>query len=72
MDDSATKKIRDLKLQIAKLEKELIQTQHTLGLQGWLKTGHAGQISKTAQKDRRRIEEKLQDLRTRLAALEAS
>jgi hypothetical protein len=70
MDEATQKKIRDLNLKIAKLEKELVQTQHTLGLQSWLKAGHAGQLSRTAQKDRLRIEEKIGDLKSQLNALE--
>ncbi len=71
MNEVQEKKSRDLKLKIARLEKELKQSQHTMNLQGWLRAGHAGQISRAAEKDKQRIDEKLSALRAELGALEA-
>ncbi len=69
MDEATQRKVRELKLKILMLEKELKQSQHTMGLQGWLKAGHSGQISRAAAKDRSRIEEKLELLREQVRAL---
>jgi hypothetical protein len=66
MDEAAERKIRDLKLKILKAEKELAATQHTMNLGAWLKAGHAGQIHRTAEKDRLRLEAKLVELKAKL------
>lgn len=71
MDELTTKKVRDLKLKITNLEKELTQTQHTMGLQGWLKAGHSGQIARNADKDRKRIEAKIAELKSQILSLES-
>ncbi|MBI5059766.1 hypothetical protein HZB60_08315 [candidate division KSB1 bacterium] len=54
------------------MEKELTQTQYTLNRGAFLRAGHAGQIARNADKDRARIQEKLDDMRTKLAALGGS
>jgi hypothetical protein len=66
MDEATERKIRDLKLKILKVEKELAATQHSANLGSWLHAGHAGQIQKTAERDRKRLEAKLEELRAQL------
>jgi hypothetical protein len=66
MDEATERKVRDLKLKILKTEKELAATQHTMNLGAWLKAGHAGQIHRTAEKDRLRLEAKLAELKAKL------
>ena len=66
MDEATERKVRDLKLRILKTEKELAATQHTMHLGAWLGAGHAGQIHRTAEKDRLRLEAKLEELKAKL------
>ncbi len=66
MDEATEHKVRDLKLKILKAEKELAATQHTMNLGAWLHAGHAGQMHRSAEKDRARLEAKLEELRTKL------
>ena len=69
MDDAAERKVRDLKLQILKVEKELAKTQSSAHLGAWLHAGHAGQIQRTAERDRQRLETKLAELKAKLEEL---
>jgi hypothetical protein len=71
MDDTTERKVRDLKLKILQTEKELSGTQHHTGVAAMLRAGHPGQLAKTAERERKRLETKLEDLRARLAAVEA-
>ena len=69
MDEATERKVRDLKLKILKTEKELAATQHTMNLGAWLGAGHAGQMHRTAEKDRQRLEAKLAELKAKLEEL---
>lgn len=66
MDEATERKIRDLRLKILKVEKELAARQHSANLGTWLHAGHAGQIQRTAERDRQRLETKLEALKTKL------
>ncbi len=66
MDEATEHKVRDLKLQILKAEKELAATQHTMNLGAWLGAGRAGQMHRSAEKDRARLEAKLAELKAKL------
>lgn len=69
MDEATERKIRDLRLKILKVEKELAARQHSANLGTWLHAGHAGQIQRTAERDRQRLETKLKELKTKLEAV---
>ncbi len=69
MDEATEHKVRDLKLKILKTEKELAATQHTMNLGAWLHAGHAGQMHRSAEKDRVRLEAKLEELKGKLEEL---
>jgi hypothetical protein len=69
MDEQTEKKIRDLKLKIHTLEKEQTQSQYTMNRGAFLRAGHAGQIARNADKDRARIQEKIDELRAKLEEL---
>jgi gamma-glutamyl:cysteine ligase YbdK (ATP-grasp superfamily) len=66
MDDATQIKIRDLKLKIVKVERELNATLHNSNLAAALRTGHAGQLAKAAERDRVRLEAKLEELKAKL------
>ena len=66
MDETIERKVRDLKLKILKVEKELAATQHSANLGTWLHAGRAGQIQHTAERDRVRLEAKLAELKAKL------
>jgi hypothetical protein len=70
MDEQTEKKIRDLKLRITMAEKELTATQNSMKLGVMLKAGHAGQMAKNAERDRERLESKLETLRAKLLELD--
>lgn len=69
MDDAAERKVRDLKLRILKVERELAKTQSSANLGAWLHAGHAGQIQRTAERDRQRLAAKLEELKAKLEEL---
>ena len=69
MDEATERKVRDLKLQILKAEKELAASQHSANLGAWLGAGHPKQLQHTAEKERRRLETKLDELRAKLEAV---
>jgi hypothetical protein len=69
MNEDIQQKIRDLKMKIARAERELTATRHNSGLAAALRTGHAGQLAKAAERDRLRLETRIEELRTKLAAL---
>ena len=69
MDETTERKVRDLKLKILKVEKELAASLHSANLGAWLHAGHAGQIQKTAERDRERLQNKLEDLKHQLEQL---
>ena len=66
MDEVTERKVRDLKLKILKVEKELAASQHTANLGAWLRAGNANQIHKSAERDRQRLETKLEELKGKL------
>jgi hypothetical protein len=66
MDETIERKVRDLKLQILKAEKELAKTQSSANLGAWLHAGRANQIQKNAERDRQRLEAKLTELKAKL------
>jgi hypothetical protein len=70
MDEITEHKIRDLKLRIQMAERELAATIHNAGLGAFLRAGHPTQINKAAERDRKRLEEKLEDLKSKLAELD--
>jgi hypothetical protein len=72
MDDVKEQKIRDLKLRILKVEKELAASQHNTNLGAWLRAGHASQMARQGEKDRKRFETKLEELKAKLAELESA
>ncbi len=69
MDEATERKVRDLKLRILKVEKELAASQHSANLGAWLHAGHAGQIQRTAERDRERLQAKLEELKKQLDEL---
>ena len=70
MDELTERKVRDLKLKIVHVEKELAATQHHNDLGAMLRTGHPSQIAKAGERERKRLETKLDELRTKLAELD--
>jgi len=70
MDDAAEKKIRDLKLRIIKAEKELAASVHNTQLGAWLRAGHPSQMAKAGERERKRLEAKLDELKAKLHELE--
>jgi hypothetical protein len=72
MDQTPEQKIRDLKLKLLRAEKELTTSQHNSSLGAALRTGHASQMARAAERDRLRLEARIEELKTKLAALEAS
>lgn len=69
MDDATAHKIRGLKLKILHVEKELAATHHNAELGQWLRAGRTAQMAKASERERIRLETKLDDLKARLAAL---
>ena len=69
MDDATAHKIRDVKLRILHVEKELQATQHNAELGQYLRAGHATQMAKANERERARLEAKLEDLKAKLAEL---
>jgi len=69
MDDATLHKVRDLKLKMLHVEKELQATQHNAGLGQWLGGGHAGQMARANERERKRLEDKLEDLKSKLSEL---
>lgn len=70
MDEQTEHKVRNLKMKILRLDRELAAKQHGAGLNALLSVGHASQIAKASERDRKRLEAKLDQLRTQLAELE--
>jgi hypothetical protein len=70
MDQTSEHKIRDLKLKILHAEKELAASQHNSSLGAALRTGHASQMARAAERDRKRLEGKIEELKSQLASLE--
>jgi hypothetical protein len=69
MDDATAHKVRDLKLKILIVEKELAATHHNSELGQWLRAGHASQMAKAAERERERLEKKLEELKGKIEAL---
>jgi len=69
MDEATTHKVRDLKLKILHVEKELQATQHNADLGQYLRAGHASQMAKANERERERLETKLEELRSKLNEL---
>jgi hypothetical protein len=69
MDEATVHKVRDIKLKIMHVEKELAATQHNAGLGQWLGAGHAGQMARANERERTRLEAKLEELKTKLNEL---
>jgi len=69
MGETTEHKIRDLRLRILKVEKEIAATKHNVNLGAWLRAGHASQMAKQGERDRERLEAKLEELKAKLAAL---
>jgi hypothetical protein len=69
MDENLEHKIRNLKLKVLRVEKELARTQHNVNLGAWLRAGHPGQLAKAGERDRVRLETKLFELRAELEKL---
>ena len=69
MDENLEHKIRDLKLRIMRVEKELAKSIHNANLGAWLHAGHPGQMAKAGERERKRLEIKLAELREKLEAL---
>jgi hypothetical protein len=69
MDENTEHKIRDLKLRILRTEKEIAATLHNAGLSAYLRAGHPTQVNKAAERDRKRLDEKLADLKFKLEEL---
>lgn len=69
MDENLEHKIRDLKLKILRVEKELAKTLHNANLGAWLHAGHPSQMAKAGERERKRLETKLTELREKLEEL---
>jgi hypothetical protein len=69
MDENLEHKIRDLKLRILRVEKELARTLHNVNLGAWLHAGHPSQMAKAGERERKRLEGKLAELRAQLEKL---
>jgi hypothetical protein len=70
MDETTERKVRDLKLKILHVERELSGAQHHSGVSAMLRVGHPGQIAKAGERERKRLETKLEELKSKLEALE--
>ncbi|MFZ5433417.1 MAG: hypothetical protein ACOZB3_06555 [Calditrichota bacterium] len=70
MDEATEHKIRNLKLQILRVEKEIASKQHGANLNAFLSVGHAGQIARANERERKRLEEKLEKLKAQLVELD--
>jgi hypothetical protein len=70
MDDATEHKIRDLRLRILKVEKEIAASKHNANLGAWLRAGHPSQMAKQGERERQRLEAKLEDLQAKLAELQ--
>ena len=71
MDDAAREqKIRSLKIRIMQAEREIAAKQHGSHLNAFLSVGHAGQIAKAGERERKRLEDKLDGLRKQLGELD--
>jgi hypothetical protein len=69
MDEATEHKIRSLKFKILQAEKELSATQHKGELGQWLHAGHPQQMAKANEREHKRLEDKLEDLKSRLKEL---
>jgi outer membrane biosynthesis protein TonB len=69
MDENLEHKIRGLKLKILQTEKELSRSLHNVNLGAWLHAGHPTQMAKAGERERKRLEAKLADLREQLNQL---
>ena len=69
MEENLEHQIRDLKLKIMRVEKELARTLHNVNLGAWLHAGHPSQMAKAGERDRKRLETKLAELRAQLEKL---
>lgn len=69
MDENLEHKIRDLKLRIMRVEKELARSLHNVNLGAWLHAGHPSQMAKAGERERKRLETKLAELRAQLEKL---
>jgi len=69
MDENLEHQIRDLKLKIMRVEKELARTLHNVNLGAWLHAGHPSQMAKAGERERKRLETKLAELRAQLEKL---
>ena len=69
MDENLEHKIRDLKLKIQRVEKELAKTLHNANLGAWLHAGHPSQMAKAGERERKRLEAKITELREKLEEL---
>jgi hypothetical protein len=69
MDENLEHKIRNLKLKIMRVEKELSRSLHNVNLGAWLHAGHPSQMAKAGERERKRLESKLAELRAQLEEL---
>jgi len=69
MEENLEHQIRDLKLKIMRVEKELARTLHNVNLGAWLHAGHPSQMAKAGERDHKRLETKLAELRAQLEKL---
>jgi len=69
MEENLEHQIRDLKLKIMRVEKELARTLHNVNLGAWLHAGHPSQMAKAGERERKRLEAKLAELRAQLEKL---
>ncbi len=70
MDEQTEHKIRDLKLKLLMVEKELNASQHKTNLGAMLRAGNPAQMARAADRDRKRLEEKRDKLMEQLVALD--
>lgn len=70
MDELTERKIRDLRLKLLMVDKELNASQHKTNLGAMLRAGNPTQMARAADRDRKRLEEKRDKLMEQLAALE--
>lgn len=71
MDDATQEqKIRSLKIRIMQVEKEIAAKMHGSHLNAFLSVGHASQIAKASERDRKRLEGKLEELKKQLYELD--
>jgi hypothetical protein len=70
MDEATEHKVRDLKLKLLMVEKELTASQHHSNLGAMLRAGNPSQMNRAAERDRKRLEAKRDDLLAQLTALD--